>query len=113
MRKKHDFNRTQLEDAIQQTLKQEYRSIHIYDWMLKAELKGRYLLVYATIFDDLRKEPQKPKNINHAAIARRLHTTRNNVLVACNKLVEEGFLHHRSSSKFEHYYSLYPIQELF
>lgn len=96
-------------DRIKQTLECKYTPL--YEWMFETGLHQCDLIVYAALFDELRRYPRTPQNINMSDLARRIHYSPSSVHASIDMLVEHGFVY-RQGERTKTLYSLYPFNTL-
>ena len=96
-------------DRIKQTLGCEYTPI--YEWMFDTGLHQCDLLVYAALFNELRRYPKTPMYVSMSDIARKIHYSPSSVAASVDMLVEHGFIYRRGE-RTKTLYSIYPFNTL-
>lgn len=107
MNNKEKPNSEGVQDKVKLALEQ--CGVEIYPWMFDTGLHQADLLVYACMFDILKRYPLTPQRVNMSDIGRRIHYSPSSVHFSVDMLVDHGFLFRKGERKGQ-VYSLYPIE---
>lgn len=108
MKKKNNITDDQLQDRIKQTLTSN--SVPVYDWMFDLGLNATELVIYAHIFNILKREPLKEHFIDTRDICEIFKSSTSNAWVVIDSLCKRRLLWKRVVGRgrgSKTYYSLY------